>query len=123
MTLVNTMNNIDIWKKHFINMINGKNKKQKNVYIVQSGEGDKTEKNQAIKLVTPTEQAVERARADLKRSVEEKEEMGPTSTIKRRKRKKVHIRPKKSKRDRKKIKRVIKKKKRKRTSKDTFGVY
>lgn len=59
----------DIWKKHFLNMANDDRKQQKRIYIVnkyQSGDGD----DAIIKMVTPTKEAVDRARAAIKKENE-----------------------------------------------------
>lgn len=59
----------DKWKKHFLNMANDDRKKQKRIYIVnkyQSGDGD----DAIIKMVTQTKEAVDRARAAIKKENE-----------------------------------------------------
>ena len=125
MSLVSTINNIDVWKKHFIDMVNGKKKKQKNVYVVQSGKGESNEKKESIKLVTPTQQVVERAKSDMKRGLEEEgAEMNPVINIKRRRVKKKTIRRKRTKGGKvKKRKPKTKKRKQSKQKSDIFGKY
>lgn len=59
--------NVEEWKKHFVTTTNMKYIPNQNSYIVgQFGEGGGISKPQ-IEMVTPTQQAVDRAKADLKK--------------------------------------------------------
>ena len=129
MTLVNNINNLEKWKKHFLDMVEGKKSKVKNVYLLNSSKSKQVggSADPPIKMVTPTQQAVERAKSDLKRSIEE--EKMPATAIKRpRIAKKVsklkkHRTKKKSSRKTKRKSLKKKKKKAKKKGKDKFGEY
>lgn len=53
----------DNWKKHFTDMVNDNNLKRKKIYIVGKNQHGKGDSDAIIKMVTPTKEAIDRARA------------------------------------------------------------
>lgn len=53
----------DNWKKHFTNMVSDNNLKRKKIYIVGKNQHGKGDADAIIKMVTPTKEAIDRARA------------------------------------------------------------
>ena len=131
MSLVSNINNVSKWKKHFLDMVEVGKKNNKNIYVVQTGKGDlKSKVEEPIKLITPTQQAVERAESDLKRTINEVSE-DKNMSIKPLKKKRRISRQKKS-GDRRRKKQVGAKKRKNtrkgkkvktKPMKDRFGVY
>jgi hypothetical protein len=95
--------NVDHWRDHFSN----NPQKTKSFYTLK--DKHKGEGNLGIKLVTPTEQAVEQAKSFLKRKAEfKKPTKGPKKTVKKTK-----------KNPKKKVKKTIKRNKKRRRTQST----
>lgn len=64
------MENIEAWKEHFINMAEGKIKPDSNgIWVVRTKkEGEKVNPD-SLTLVTPTQQAVDIAKNEVKNSI------------------------------------------------------
>ena len=129
MTLVNNINNLDKWKKHFLDMVEGKKSNIKNVYLLKNNKSKQVGggADPTIKLVTPTQQAVERAKSDLKRSIDD-EKMAPTAIkrariIKKVSKQKKHRTQRRSSTKTKTKAAKGKTKKRRKRKKDKFGEY
>ena len=129
MTLVYNINKLDKWKKHFLDMVEGKKSNIKNVYLQKNNKSKQVggSADPSIKLVTPTQQTVERAKSDQKRFIDE-EKMVPTAIkraciIKKVSKHKKHRTQKKSSTKTKKKAAKRKTKKNRKWKKDKFGEY
>lgn len=76
----------DNWKKHFTGMVNDNNLKRKKIYIVGKNQHGKGDSDAIIKMVTPTKEAIDRARAVISKNCKSKK----SDTKERKKRKHNH---------------------------------